>query len=426
MRCDKIDRFCYVCGHYMPSNQRWLQTQKRKNQKSNFTDEFKRAYTAYFFDQPDLTDADYTPNFVCHTCSENLRQWMNEKRKRMPFGTPMIWLDFKNGHDEDVCYACRNLEEGKKNKIEKEYVSTFTGAIPQPSVGDPPLPPKNIESTSTATGTSYPDAAEYSDAGDMNYVPMQTNNEPEFVTQRQADHLVAYLGLSQRQAEYFASWMKNKNLTDHRFNSTAYRRRQKKYQHFYALDETRTVTYCNDIRGLMGAMDIQYNGDDWRLFIDGSSSSLKAVLLHISKEVPAIALYYSTSKKEDRESLTNLLYLIKYNEFRWKICADLKVINILMGVKAGYPNYGCFKCDWHARQKDHDHYSYDGWKGSNPDLVGEPLVPMENILMPPLHIKLGLVQKFIKQAIIDSDAVFNCLKTMFKGLSDAKIKGGIS
>lgn len=172
----------------------------------------------------------------------------------------------------------------------------------------------------------------------------------------------------------------------------------------------------------MHAMGIHYIVDEWRLFIDGSSSSLKAVLLHISNIVPSIPVLYSTTKKEDRASLKSLIDQIKYKEFGWKICADLKVVNILMGAKAGRPNYPWYKCDWNARSHEHDHYSYDGYINPNPDL-NEPLVPPKNILLPPLHIKLGLVQKFIKMAV-SNDNVFHCLKDMFKRLSDAKIKGG--
>ena len=40
------------------------------------------------------------------------------------------------------------------------------------------------------------------------------------------------------------------------------------------------LNYCNDIDGLMVALSITHDPDGWRLFIDSSKASLKAVLLH--------------------------------------------------------------------------------------------------------------------------------------------------
>ena len=39
------------------------------------------------------------------------------------------------------------------------------------------------------------------------------------------------------------------------------------------------LNYCNDIDGLMVAVSITHDPDEWRLFIDSSKASLKAVLL---------------------------------------------------------------------------------------------------------------------------------------------------
>ena len=53
-----------------------------------------------------------------------------------------------------------------------------------------------------------------------------------------------------------------------------------------------------------------------------------------------------------------------------------------------------------------------------------PLVASENILMPPLHIKLGLVKQFVKALNKDGDA-FQHIDALFPYLSDAKKKAGI-
>ena len=49
---------------------------------------------------------------------------------------------------------------------------------------------------------------------------------------------------------------------------------------------------------------------------------------------------------------------------------------------------------------------------------------MNKVLLPPLHIKLGLMKNFVK-ALHKNGAAFQHLSTQFRGLSAAKLKGGI-
>ena len=49
---------------------------------------------------------------------------------------------------------------------------------------------------------------------------------------------------------------------------------------------------------------------------------------------------------------------------------------------------------------------------------------MNKVLLPPLHIKLGLVKNFVK-ALHKNRAAFQHLSTVFPGLSAAKLKEGI-
>ena len=57
-------------------------------------------------------------------------------------------------------------------------------------------------------------------------------------------------------------------------------------------------------------------------------------------------------------------------------------------------------------------------------MINDALVNRDEILMPPLHIKLGLVKQFIK-SLNESDAAFIMLKTIFPKHTPAKLKGGI-
>ena len=57
-----------------------------------------------------------------------------------------------------------------------------------------------------------------------------------------------------------------------------YKHCENEYIRFFAKEHS--LVYCVDVQGLIKKLGIVYNSNDWRLFIDASKSSLKAVLLH--------------------------------------------------------------------------------------------------------------------------------------------------
>ena len=52
----------------------------------------------------------------------------------------------------------------------------------------------------------------------------------------------------------------------------------------------------------------------------------------------------------------------------------------------------------------------------------EPLVSREKVLLPLLHIKLGLVKQFVK-ALDFKEEVFQEIRSMFSRIADVEIKG---
>lgn len=166
---------------------------------------------------------------------------------------------------------------------------------------------------------------------------------------------------------------------------------------------------------------------DWMLFMDASSASLKAVLIHRTLQKPSIPIAYSTALKETYDDIEKILKAVKYENHFWKISCDFKVMAILCGLKGGYAKYMCFKCLWDSRYKG-DQYKKKDWpprtiKVGEHSLIRPPLVPFNKLLLPPLHLKLGIVKNFIKQ-IVKRQPVFDCLVRIFPGLSAAKIKEG--
>lgn len=101
----------------------------------------------------------------------------------------------------------------------------------------------------------------------------------------------------------------------------------------------------------------------------------------------------------------------------------------LLGLQLGYTKFCCFLCEWDRRDKAH-HYVRREWPpraGLEPGKknVSHPsLVESTKILIPPLHIKLGLFKNFVK-AMVQTQPAFLYLRQKFPKLSDAKIRQGV-
>ena len=91
-------------------------------------------------------------------------------------------------------------------------------------------------------------------------------------------------------------------------------------------------------------LDGNYDSNGWRLFIDSSKKTIKAVLLHIENILPSVSIAYSTTMKETYHNFQFMLEKIRYSEHKWLICADLKVVAILTELQLGYTKYCYLLC----------------------------------------------------------------------------------
>lgn len=189
------------------------------------------------------------------------------------------------------------------------------------------------------------------------------------------------------------------------------------------------LIYCSDVNNLFNALGQKHDPNGWRLFSDSFKLSLKAVLVHNGNKYPSVPIAHAVHMKESYENMRVLLDHIRYNEYGWAICGDLKVIALLLGMQLGYTKYCCFLCEWDSRARDR-HYVQKEWplrQALSPGLknvTNEPLVDPKKVLLPPLHIKLGLMKNFVK-AMDWNGTGFLYLKQKFSRLSEAKIKEGI-
>jgi len=59
------------------------------------------------------------------------------------------------------------------------------------------------------------------------------------------------------------------------------------------------------------------------------------VLLHNGNQHPSIPVGHSVHLKEDYENVKTLLQKIKYDDYKWDVCGDFKMLGFLLGLQGG-------------------------------------------------------------------------------------------
>ncbi|GFV09184.1 uncharacterized protein TNCV_4077861 [Trichonephila clavipes] len=143
------------------------------------------------------------------------------------------------------------------------------------------------------------------------------------------------------------------------------------------------LVFCNNVPAILEMFKIMYEPEEWRLFIDSSKRSLKAVLLHNGNQYASVNKVVTQSVLCEWDSGDRKQHNVKQT---WPIRKAL-----ILGVK---------------------------------NVERQSLVDPKKILFPPLHIKLGLMKQFVK-ALDKEGECFKYLCEQFPGLSDAKLKEDI-
>ena len=99
-------------------------------------------------------------------------------------------------------------------------------------------------------------------------------------------------------------------------------------------------------------------------------------------------------------------------------------------MQGGFTKHCFFLCLWYSRATK-EHYIRRDWPVRESHLTGVaniknvPLVDLQKILWPPLHIKLGLMKNFVKAMGKCNPSGFAFLYKNFPSISQAKLKEGI-
>lgn len=316
--CDGANKFCFVCGKFTVARS-----------SKNISDRIIEAYEFYFSMQF-IKNVWWAPKIICACCYNGLQNWANEKRESMSFGVPMVWSNPTRHHAAE-CYFCINNAHGHRTKTLKKLVqkSSPYASIPKPHSDDIPVPRRPDMHTSLNSIGNNPPEIDVEPLETVSYVASTVDHEvnfPQLISQPRFNDLVRDLKLAIYLAELLGSRLKQWNLLEPGVKVTDQRTRQEEMKQFFAENEAKSSGYCNNIRGLMEFMNIVYDPDEWRLFIDSSKSSIKAVLLDNGNLLPSIPIFYSTQRTENFESMQQILDLVHYPDHEWRICADLKVV----------------------------------------------------------------------------------------------------
>ena len=161
--------------------------------------------------------------------------------------------------------------------------------------------------------------------------------------------LVRDLNLSQLQEEFLASHLRWWNLSQQGVK-VPYRKFQQPFPSFFKKEE---LVYCNDVTWLPQELGYTHNPQEWSIFVDFSKFILKAGLLRIGNIHPSIPTAHFIHMKETYENMDLLLKATSYSNYGWKICEDLKIIRLFLGMHSGQKKFCCFLCEWGggAKQK---------------------------------------------------------------------------
>ena len=247
-------------------------------------------------------------------------------------------------------------------------------------------------------------------------------------SQSELNDLIRDLNLPKQSAEVLVSKLQEKPLLKADTSVSFYRNREEKLRKYFQSDGQ--LIYCKDIEGFLLAMGLSaYCSNERRLFIDSSKRSLKCVLLHNDNLYGSILIGHSVTLKENYENIKVVLKRLKYCVHQWLICVDLKMVNFLLRQQGVHTKYPCFLCYWDSRANK-EHWVRKEWpprntiKPGEKNIINNPLVDLKNIILRPLHIKLGLMKQFFK-ALDRSGDCFGYICSTFPGLSYENKKAGI-
>ena len=165
----------------------------------------------------------------------------------------------------------------KKDRKKIVYPSIPLSIAPVNHGAELPIPQPSTTHAISSTSSEDDDADFEVDTNNC------SSKNPHFPNQDELNDLSRDLDLTKAKAEILSSRRKEWNLLAPPCKISKPRKRHVTLANFFTMfsdSDHPSLCYCTDIHGLLQEIGIVYSVLDWRLFIDSSKQSLKAVLLH--------------------------------------------------------------------------------------------------------------------------------------------------
>ncbi|XP_052826093.1 uncharacterized protein LOC128248578 [Octopus bimaculoides] len=149
--------------------------------------------------------------------------------------------------------------------------------------------------------TSDDDADCHDSAAKEDYLADDDSFKPQKFSQAELNDLVRDLSLSKDKAELLTARLKEKYLLKHGVRITYFRQRNVVLQTCFFVEGL--LCFCGNIDGLFECLSHNHDPAEWRLFIDSSKRSLKAVLRHNGNLRSSIPIAHSVHLHESYENM---------------------------------------------------------------------------------------------------------------------------
>jgi hypothetical protein len=294
----------------------------------------KKAYRLYFCIKIGDQEKSWATHICSCKCATNLAQWLNGKRHAMPFAVPMVWREPIN-HP----YFCMvppvtgGITKKKKWTIVYPNIPSGLRPVPHGERISVPEPPKEFtidsddkdEGGSTLGSPELPTSTEPHISHGRSSAP-----QPHILTHDELNDLVRVLELSKSKAELLGSRLKQWNLLEKTIRIPSFRSRHQQFEPFFRKKDD--LLFCYDVDGLINALGIKHDPQEWRVFIDSPKLNVKAVLLHNGNQYPSIPVGHAAHMKETYEKLKQLPNQLECINYGWHICGSVSVNGCPTGI----------------------------------------------------------------------------------------------
>ena len=162
------------------------------------------------------------------------------------------------------------------------------------------------------------------------------------------------------------------------------------------------IGYCNNIKGPLKKLGVtEYKSIVWVFSIDISKSSLKCALLHSGNTFGYIPFGPSTNLKGKGNGIKFAQEKTSYYEHECIICAKLKMLGFLLWLQSGYTKFLFFRlCAYLIAEVDSNldkiRLACKIRSTRCENIEAHPLVERSEIVVPPIHIKFGIMKQIVK------------------------------